>query len=236
MRMLDEARGGTKEESYEMLIDRSELLEVSFEYTVDKDPALLRGDLLLQFKPEEATGLGVLREWFFLLGSIKTVELCPNGKDIVVNSKNRKKYVNLLIQHRFVTSIASQITHFSQSFSHITTSSIKTSLFWSLYLKDLDKMHDGVELLFLSQIGKHIQITMDTKKSWFWKNLTKTEQQEIDEPQRDPWAMKGTMNRHPHLGSHQPKCDGPQSPSQAVIPLTSRGLVRRPDQVALSTK
>ncbi|KAH0707687.1 hypothetical protein KY289_012763 [Solanum tuberosum] len=64
--MFDEARGGTKEESYEMLIDRSELLEVSFEYTVDKDPALLRGDLLLQFKPEEATGLGVLREWFFL--------------------------------------------------------------------------------------------------------------------------------------------------------------------------
>ncbi|WMV58522.1 hypothetical protein MTR67_051907 [Solanum verrucosum] len=41
MRMLEEARGGNKEESYEMLIDMSELFEVSFEYTIDKDPALL---------------------------------------------------------------------------------------------------------------------------------------------------------------------------------------------------
>ncbi|WMV57884.1 hypothetical protein MTR67_051269 [Solanum verrucosum] len=56
-RMLEEARVGNKEESYEMLIDKSELLEVSFEYTVVKDPALLLGDLLLQFKHEEATDL-----------------------------------------------------------------------------------------------------------------------------------------------------------------------------------
>jgi len=50
-----------------MLIVRSELLEVSFEYIIDKDPALLQSDLLLQFKHEEATGPGVLREWFFLV-------------------------------------------------------------------------------------------------------------------------------------------------------------------------
>ncbi|KAK6773615.1 hypothetical protein RDI58_028853 [Solanum bulbocastanum] len=42
MRMLEEARGGNKEESYKIPINRSELLEVSFEYIVDKDPALLR--------------------------------------------------------------------------------------------------------------------------------------------------------------------------------------------------
>ncbi|KAG5572283.1 hypothetical protein H5410_062049 [Solanum commersonii] len=56
-RMLEEARGGNKEESYEMLINKSELLEVSFEYTIVKDPTLLLGDLLLQFEHEEATGL-----------------------------------------------------------------------------------------------------------------------------------------------------------------------------------
>ncbi|WMV58495.1 hypothetical protein MTR67_051880 [Solanum verrucosum] len=66
MRMLEEARGGNKEESYEMLIDMSELFEVYFEYTINRDPVLLRGDLLLQFKHEEAIGAGVLREWFFL--------------------------------------------------------------------------------------------------------------------------------------------------------------------------
>ena len=40
-------------------------------------------------------------------------------------------------------SIASQLARFSQGFSDVTTSSIKTSLFWSLYLEDIDKMLDG---------------------------------------------------------------------------------------------
>jgi len=40
------------------------------------------------------------------LGSRREMELCPNGKYIVVDSKNREYYVNLLIQHRYVTSIA----------------------------------------------------------------------------------------------------------------------------------
>ncbi|KAG1326769.1 hypothetical protein COCNU_01G007030 [Cocos nucifera] len=48
------------------------------------------------------------------LGSRRTIELCPKGKDIVVNSKNREEYVNLLIQHHFVTSISEQVTHFAQ--------------------------------------------------------------------------------------------------------------------------
>lgn len=39
------------------------------------------------------------------LGSRKVVELCPNGKDTIVNSENRDKYVDL-IKHHFVTSIA----------------------------------------------------------------------------------------------------------------------------------
>ncbi|KAI3866924.1 hypothetical protein MKW92_043485 [Papaver armeniacum] len=34
-------------------------------------------------------------------GSRETVELCPGGSNIVVNSKNREQYVNLLIQHLF---------------------------------------------------------------------------------------------------------------------------------------
>ncbi|KAG5572284.1 hypothetical protein H5410_062050 [Solanum commersonii] len=126
--------------------------KISLEDIRDADPTLYSScKQILEMDPET-------------LGSIKIVELCPNGKDIVVNSKNRKKYVNLLIQHHFVPSIASQIAHFSQCFSDITISSIKTFLFQSLYLKDLDKMLDGVKVLFLSKIGKHIQNTMDTKK------------------------------------------------------------------------
>ncbi|KAM3289450.1 hypothetical protein P3S67_017738 [Capsicum chacoense] len=52
---------------HEMLIDRSQLLEESFEYIGDADPTLLRGVLYMEFKHEEATGPGVLREWFYLV-------------------------------------------------------------------------------------------------------------------------------------------------------------------------
>ena len=52
---------------YEMLIDRSQVLAESFEYISRAMPKSLQGDLLMAFKNEEATGLGVLREWFVLV-------------------------------------------------------------------------------------------------------------------------------------------------------------------------
>ncbi|XP_055826818.1 E3 ubiquitin-protein ligase UPL5-like [Solanum dulcamara] len=289
MMMLEEARCGEEDESYEMLIDRSRLLEESFQYIVDVDPELLRGDLLMEFEHEEATGPGVLREWFFLVcrelfnpqmalfmacpndrrrflpnpaskvdplhleyfsfcgrmialalmhkiqigvvfdrvfflqlageeisledirdadpslyssckqilemdpetvdqdilslvfvcdaeefGSKITIELCPNGKDTVVNSKNRKEYVNLLIQHRFITSIAPQIAHFSQGFADITTLSIQTCLFRSLDLEDLDQMLDGSgSEISIEDWKAHTDYNgyeeSDHQISWFWK-------------------------------------------------------------------
>ncbi|KAG5584725.1 hypothetical protein H5410_045159 [Solanum commersonii] len=200
LKMLLEERH-KNEELYEMLICRSRLFEDSFEYIGHASPRSLRGQLFIQFENEEATGPGVLREWFSLvcevifnpqnalfvscpndgrrffpnpalhldyfvfsgriialallhrvqisiafdrvlflqlagedisfedirdwlqedtedilgltfvcdgkeLGSRKVVELCPNGKNMIVNSQNRDNYVNLLVKHRFVTSIA----------------------------------------------------------------------------------------------------------------------------------
>ncbi|WCJ28135.1 ubiquitin protein ligase 5 [Euphorbia peplus] len=55
------------EELHEMLIDRSQLLAESFEYIARADTDALRGGLFMEFKNEEATGPGVLREWFFLV-------------------------------------------------------------------------------------------------------------------------------------------------------------------------
>ncbi|TMW81114.1 hypothetical protein EJD97_011800 [Solanum chilense] len=133
--MLEEVKDGYNEEIYEIIIDRSMLLDESFHYIVDEDPALLRGNLLMQFKHEKDAWPGVLREWFFLDISLEdiwdidptlyssckqilkmdpetvyqdilcltfvndveemvsriTIDLCPNGKDILVNSKNRKQ-------------------------------------------------------------------------------------------------------------------------------------------------
>ena len=65
--MLEEVKDGYKEEIYEMIIDRSMLLDESFHHIVDEDPALLRGNLLMQFKHEKDVWPGVLRECFFLV-------------------------------------------------------------------------------------------------------------------------------------------------------------------------
>ncbi|XP_010252668.1 PREDICTED: E3 ubiquitin-protein ligase UPL5-like isoform X2 [Nelumbo nucifera] len=55
------------EELHEMLIDRSQLLAESFEYITQADAEALHGGLFMEFKNEEATGPGVLREWFCLV-------------------------------------------------------------------------------------------------------------------------------------------------------------------------
>ncbi|XP_057433814.1 E3 ubiquitin-protein ligase UPL5-like [Lotus japonicus] len=52
---------------HEMLIDRSRLLTDSFEYISHASPESLRAGLLMKFQKENATGPGVVREWFLLV-------------------------------------------------------------------------------------------------------------------------------------------------------------------------
>ncbi|RZS10771.1 hypothetical protein BHM03_00042049 [Ensete ventricosum] len=63
--MLPEVK--EEDELHEMLIDRSRLLPESFDYIGQVDATELQGGLFMEFKDEEATGPGVLREWFCLL-------------------------------------------------------------------------------------------------------------------------------------------------------------------------
>ncbi|PKA51342.1 E3 ubiquitin-protein ligase UPL5 [Apostasia shenzhenica] len=65
--MLFPDRSDNFEVMHEMLIDRSQVLAESFEYIGQVDAEELHGGLYLEFKNEEATGPGVLREWFCLL-------------------------------------------------------------------------------------------------------------------------------------------------------------------------
>ncbi|XVE51003.1 hypothetical protein DITRI_Ditri02bG0003300 [Diplodiscus trichospermus] len=281
------------EELHEMLIDRSQLLVESFEYISHAKPESLHAGLFMEFKNEEATGPGVLREWFFLvcqaifnpenalfvpcsndrrrffpnpasrvhplhleyfrfagrvialalmhkvqvgvvfdhvfflqlagmhisledireadpclyssckkilemdadfidsdalgltfvteveeLGSMRVVELCAGGKGIVVNSRNRQAYVNLLIQDRFVTSISEQVAHFSEGFGHIlSNSSFHSFFFKSLELEDLDCMLYGSESPICVEDWKaHTEYNgyreNDPQITWFWEVWT----------------------------------------------------------------
>ncbi|KAL3326897.1 hypothetical protein AABB24_037549 [Solanum stoloniferum] len=274
---------------YSMFIDRSRMLENSFEYIGNASPKNLRGGLFIKFKHEEATGPGVLREWFLLvcqamfnpqnalfvacpndrrrffpnsaskvnplhlnyfcfsgrmialtlmhkvqigvvfdrtfflqlagkditledvrdvdppfyksckeilemdpemvdgdnlglrficdvesMGSRKGIELCPNGKDTIVDSKNREKYINLLVKHYFVTSVAEQVACFAKGFADITTTSRHQPFFRCLNLEDLDLMLDGSgKNISVEDWKAHTEYSgykkSDRQISWFWK-------------------------------------------------------------------
>lgn len=66
MAMLPEPQDD-HEERQEIAVTRSSLLSESFEMLAYADPDALQGGISLEFISEEATGPGVLREWFFLI-------------------------------------------------------------------------------------------------------------------------------------------------------------------------
>ncbi|XP_047971126.1 E3 ubiquitin-protein ligase UPL5-like isoform X2 [Salvia hispanica] len=277
-------------EPHEMLIDRSHLLAESFEYIKHAHIHSLRAGLFMAFKNEEATGPGVLREWFSLvcqavfnlqnalfvacsndrrrfypnpaskvdpvhveyfgftgklialalmhniqvgivfdrvfflqlaghtitledirdadplfynsckqilemdpeaidqdalgltfvheveeLGTLKTLDLCTNGKSIAVNSKNRRQYVDSLIQHRFVISVADQVEHFAKGFADIIgCRRLQKSFFKCLELEDLDWMLYGSEsAISVDDWKAHTKYEgfkeTEDQISWFWK-------------------------------------------------------------------
>eukprot|EP00250_Pteridium_aquilinum_P013534 c21399_g1_i1 orf=449-3895(+) len=66
MAMLPEPQDD-HDERQEIAVTRSNLLSESFEMLAYADPDALQGGISLEFISEEATGPGVLREWFFLI-------------------------------------------------------------------------------------------------------------------------------------------------------------------------
>ncbi|KNA08264.1 hypothetical protein SOVF_164200 [Spinacia oleracea] len=278
------------DELHEMLIDRSNLLAESFEYISQAKPSSLHAGLFMEFKNEEATGPGVLREWFCLvcqaifdpqnalfvscpldrrrffpssaskihplhlryfqfsgrvialalmhkvqvgivldrvfflqlsgrhismedirdadpfiyssckqilemdadfvdsdglgltfsteveeLGTRKVVELCAGGKGISVNSKNRKAYVDLIVQHHFVSSISEQVSYFAQGFADILAEGKhRESLFEYLELGDLDWMlHGSGSDISIEDWKSHTDYhgyrKTDPQIVWFWE-------------------------------------------------------------------
>nr|XP_017225451.1 PREDICTED: E3 ubiquitin-protein ligase UPL5-like [Daucus carota subsp. sativus] len=276
----------------EILIERSRLLEDSFEYIAHAEADTLQAGLTLEFKDEEATGPGVLREWFVLvceaifdpqtalfvacpndgrrffpnpaskvdplhleyfkfagrvialalmynvqvgiafdrvlllqlagrnvsledtrdadpilyssckrilemdpeevdedslsltftvetnkLGCRNAVELYPDGKNIVVNSTNRDKYVARLVQYHFVDSVKDQVAQFAQGFDDIISSGrLRKSFFQFLELEDFDRLLYGSEKAISVEDWKsHTDYDgyeeTDPQIWWFWETV-----------------------------------------------------------------
>ncbi|XP_047333248.1 E3 ubiquitin-protein ligase UPL5-like [Impatiens glandulifera] len=123
----------------------------------------------------DVLGLTFVHEFEDEFGSRKVVELCPGGQNVAVNSRNRKQFVDLLIQHVFATSIAQQVARFSDGFSNILLDWEHRQLFFdSLELKNLDKLLLGKGNAISVRDWKIHTLYQVYKKTdpqivWFWK-------------------------------------------------------------------
>ncbi|XP_010913176.2 E3 ubiquitin-protein ligase UPL5 [Elaeis guineensis] len=140
-------------------------LYMSCKKILEMDAELLDSDVL---------GLTFFRE-YEELGTHRVVELCPGGKEIAVNSQNKEEYINLLIEHCFVTSISEQISHFAQGFSDILANSNEQKfIFQSLDLEDFDRMLGGSDsVINVREWKAHTEYNgykaRDRQICWFWK-------------------------------------------------------------------
>nr|CAB3457400.1 unnamed protein product [Digitaria exilis] len=159
--MLPEGRDDFGE-LHEMLIDRSHLLDESFNYIAQARHSELRGGLFMEFKNEEATGPGVLREWFCLvcqaLFSPKQVLFSPCPED------KRRFYLN-----------ETQVTHFTQGFADILVNPERRKDFFEcLDLEDFDRLLGGSnDTINLQDWKSNTQYNgykeKDRQITWFWK-------------------------------------------------------------------
>ncbi|KAK4707434.1 hypothetical protein R3W88_032981 [Solanum pinnatisectum] len=157
-----------EQDQYYMLIDRSKLLVDSFEYIAKLKN--MPGSFFLEFKEEQTTGLTVDQDLLGLifvcevelLGLRREIELCPNGKDTVVDRKNRETYANI-----------NQVTYFLEDFSDVITMSRLPSFFRCLSLKDFNLMLGGRSDISVKDWKAHTNYhgyeESDLQISWFWK-------------------------------------------------------------------
>ncbi|KAI3893402.1 hypothetical protein MKX03_029037 [Papaver bracteatum] len=153
--------------------------EISLEDIRCADPIMYRScknilEMDADFVDSDAMGLTFVRE-IEELGSRKTVELCPGGSNIVVNSNNREQYVHLLIQHIFVKSISAKVAYFSRGFADMLCKRrLAKSFFQATGLKGFDcALLGGDNPILLKDWKAHTMYEgykeMDEQIYWFWK-------------------------------------------------------------------
>ncbi|MCL7036949.1 hypothetical protein MKW94_019492 [Papaver nudicaule] len=152
---------------------------ISLEDIQDADPVLYKSfktilEMDADIVDSYALGLTFVRE-FEEFGSRRVVELCPGGDSIIVNSKNREEYIQLLIQHCFVKSIAEKLSYFTRGFGDILCErELQKIFFQSLELEDLDLMllgsSEAISVIhWKAHTVYHGYEETDDQIRWFWE-------------------------------------------------------------------
>lgn len=152
--------------------------KVSLEDIKDAEPQLYSSwNQILEMNPFEVDikGLGLCFVWQEEQGFRIATELCPGGQNMLVDSTNRKEYIDLLVQYRFMTSTSEQMSHFVKGFTDIVGEERTTKMcFRALEHEDLDLMLCGSECdISLEAWKAHTEYRgykeTDPQICWFWE-------------------------------------------------------------------
>lgn len=148
------------------IADADPSLHTSCKKILEMDPNLVDSNML---------GLTFVRD-VEVLGSRTVTELIPGGKDIAVTSQNRRYYLDLLIQDRFVNSTRCQLNHFTTGFSCIFgNGTLWRKFFGSLDATDFDLMlggssKDNIDVKeWRAYTGYRGYKEKDPQIKWFWE-------------------------------------------------------------------
>ena len=153
-------------------------LSVSWNDIRDADPELYESCRKILLMDDEEIDSDVLGLTFIYeeeqLGIMKTIELCPGGKDIMVDSKNRSIYVEYMVQQRFVTCVIEQVKSFAQGFSELMTSGNIEHFLKGLDPEDFDSvLHGNNQDIGLEDWKLHTEYheydQSDEQIIWFWQ-------------------------------------------------------------------
>lgn len=147
------------------IADTDPTLHASCKKILEMDPSLVDSNALeLTFVREDE-----------VLGYRTVTELFPGGKEIAVTSENRCKYIDLLIQDRFVNCTRRQLAYFTRGFRTIFKErKLWTEFFASLDIEDFDQMLGGRKgTIDVNEWRAHTDYRgykeTDHQIKWFWE-------------------------------------------------------------------
>ncbi|KAI8818834.1 uncharacterized protein EV422DRAFT_569490 [Fimicolochytrium jonesii] len=107
-----------------------------------------------------------------VFGVVKTIDLKPNGRDIVVDETNKAEYVELVVNWRVVKRVAEQYKAFQQGFHEL----VPHELITVFDDKELELLIGGIADIDIEDWKKHSDyrgyVEGDEVVQWFWKCVT----------------------------------------------------------------
>jgi E3 ubiquitin-protein ligase HUWE1 len=101
-------------------------------------------------------------------GRSQTIDLIPNGRNVIVTEERKEEYVNLVCQHRMTTAIEKQIKAYLEGFHEM----VEADLISIFNAKELELLISGMPDIDIHDLKRNTNYNgyrpTDREIEWFW--------------------------------------------------------------------